>query len=180
MAVSRGSRLPRNFGGRTLRRRSSWEEGPGGTALTPLSASSVAFVGSAVQAAIPGITVVRIRGFLSWYLTLATSAGDGFQGAFGIGIATFAAVTAGITAVPTPITEASDENWLYHRFISIHGPVVSSTSLNDATVDKFEVDTKAMRKLDDGMAIYAAVEVVETGIATAELWFDSRALAKLP
>ncbi len=42
------------------------------------------------------------------------------------------------------------------------------------------VDTKAMRKFPAEMSIYAALEVVEIGTATLNVFFDSRALGKLP
>ena len=177
MAHSRGSSRGRVL--QPQRRKTSWEPGPGGTAITALSGTGSQFVGSAVVPIIPGLTAVRLRGRLSWFLKLATAVDDGFQGAFGIGLATLAAVTAGIASVPTPITEIDSDNWMYWTPISGHGPVVSSTALDGATHQDIEVDTKAMRKFDDVMSIYAAVEIVEQGTATASLYFDSRMLVML-
>ncbi len=70
-----------------------------------MTASSSVFVGAAVTPTIEGSTMIRIRGLLNYFLLAGAAAGDGFQGAFGIGIATTAAVAAGIASVPTPITE---------------------------------------------------------------------------
>jgi len=42
------------------------------------------------------------------------------------------------------------------------------------------IDSKAMRKLDDGMSLYAAAEVVEAGTATVSLFLDTRILLLLP
>jgi len=180
VAQLRGSRFRSNLGARTARRKSSWEPGPGGTGLTQFSTSSAFFVGSFVIPLTAGLTIVRIRGLLSFYLTTITSVGNGFQGAFGIGIASAAAVNAGIASVPTPITELDNENWLYWTVLSAHGSVPLSTSLGEETKQSIVVDTKAMRKFDDGLAIYAAAEVVELGTAVGELFFDSRALALIP
>jgi len=162
------------------RRKTTWDFGPGGTAPQAISGSGSILLVSALISVVNGITLVRLRGAFRWYLTLATNPGDGFQGAFGVGIATSAAVVAGAAAVPTPLTEQGSDNWMYWRAIGIHGPVASSTSLNDATVESFEVDSKAMRKFPTEMSIYAAVELVEIGTATADLFFDSRVLGKLP
>jgi len=176
VAIRRGSsraRVPQ-------RRRSSWEEGPGGTTGLGLSGSTIQFLGSAVTPFEDGNTIVRLRGRFSWFQTLATSVGDGFQGAFGIGLATQAAVVAGTGSVPTPITEQAWDGWLYWTPLSVHGAVVSSTALGEETKQDIEVDTKAMRKWREEDALYAMLEIVEVGTATATAFFDSRILMKLP
>ncbi len=124
--------------------------------------------------------MVRLRGDLLIWLGLATAPGDGFTGAFGIAKVTDDAFGVGASAVPLPIDDEGSDVWLYHRYFSLHGPVVSSTEANSpANVFRAEVDSKAMRKLTIDETIYAAVQVVETGTATAILTFNSRALFKL-
>ncbi len=187
MAQFRGTRSPRSFA-RSQRRQTSWELGPGGAAVTTVNVSGVSFLNSVIAPNVAGLTMIRIRGEFNWALQTAAAQGDGFQGAFGIGIATTAAVTAGIASVPTPITEMGAENWLYHRIISIHagGIIAQGVSADEDQVNstwaaqRFEVDTKAMRKFDDEMSIYAAFEVTEIGTAEADIFFDSRSLVKLP
>ena len=181
MARFRGS--PR---GRTIvpRRLTSWEVGPGGTAVTPTSVAGSFFLGSAIQASIPGLTIVRIRGEFAAYLNLATSSLDGYVGAFGIGIASLAAVTAGVGSVPTPITESGADNWLYHRFFALKAGFPFSAGADPAGnllyALRFEVDSKAMRKFETEQALYAIFEVVEVGTSSMQVHFDSRVLAKLP
>ena len=158
------------------RRQTSWGFGPGGTAVTSFTASTTAFVGSAVVPVQEGMTIVRLRGRLRTYLKTAMASGDGFQGAFGIGIAPTVGVASGVGAVPSPITEQDSENWLYWTPISIHGGV----NLQDETSMNIEVDSKAMRKFtDDEISLYAMIELIEIGAATADLFFDSRILLKL-
>jgi len=173
MGFRRGS----NRGSVTPRRRKGWDFGPGGTAVTVISASSSVFLGMFVQPTTDGLTLLRLRGMLSFYLTAAAAAADGFQGAIGIGIASAAAITAGAASVPTPITEQSADSWIFWSPISIHVPVASNLL---AGVQHHVVDTKAMRKLDDTDGIYAIVELVEVGAATIQLNFDSRILFALP
>ena len=180
---SRGSRPGRAI--QSLRRKTAWSQGPGGTTNTPITANGSTFLGSSVVATVEGVTVIRIRGELLMYLSLATSSNDGYRGAVGIGIATLAAVTAGVASVPTPITEEDAENWLWHRYFSCNSPVpFSAGAAQDgpdiATSLRVEVDTRAMRKFPSEMAIYAIIEVVETGVATLNVSLNSRALAKLP
>ncbi len=167
---------------RSQRRSTAWSEGPGGTALTTFTSSSPQFIGAFVVPVVPGLTVIRIRGRVQAFLTAVSIASSGFRGAFGIGIATIAAINGGIGSVPTPLTEQGSENWLYWRAIQVHG--VTATIADGANamsvVDSFDVDTKAMRKNPEEFGIYAAAEFIETGAATLSLAFDSRLLDKLP
>ena len=126
---------------------------------------------------------MRIRGEFLAFLSLATDALDGFSGAVGIGIATVTAITAGVASVPTPITEAESDNWLWHRFFALKagGPFITTADPggNLSTQLRIEIDSKAMRKNPLELALYAAVEVVEVGTATVSFHLDSRVLDKL-
>ena len=146
-----------------------------------LSASQTFFIGSVAALTTDGNTLLRLRGRLSAFITAATAIGDGFQGAFGIGIATDAAIAVGSSAVNTPLTEQNWDGWLYWTPLSIHALSVTGAA-NDfgaAAALDVEVDSKAMRKLDAEDAIYAMIEVVEEGTATADVFFDSRVLLAL-
>ena len=177
MADVRGRGSRRTFAS-SQRRRTSWEAGVGGTGVTTISASGVNFIGSTVTPTTLGSTTIRIRGLLRWYLTTANAIGAGFQGAFGIGIATAAAIAAGIASVPTPLAEQGNENWLFWHVLSLH-TTTSGLVAEQPMAQTIEIDTKAMRKLPDGMGLYAALELVEIGTATAELFLDTRELILL-
>ena len=174
-----------SFPVRGQRRLTAWNDGTGGTTTTAISGNGSTFVGSAFQAVSEGLTLIRIRGYFDTRLTLATSANDGFHWAFGIGIASLAAVTAGVASVPTPLTEQGSENWLYwmsgvnrgaQAFSAGGGPGMEQAG----TFFRFEIDSKAMRKLPTDLSIYAIIEVVENGVATMDVMHDSRSLVKLP
>ena len=178
MAHSRGFARGRQFG--SSRRQTGWSVGPGDELATTITAAGSTLIGTAIVATTDGTTIVRIRGFLRAFLNNATSNGDGFQGAFGIGIASLAAVTAGVGSVSTPITEIGSDNWLFWHVLSLHAAEASEATFGDETMQDIVVDTKAMRKAPTDLAIYAAVEVVEIGTASMTMFFDSRSLAKLP
>ena len=163
------------------RRRTTWEAGVGGTAAQGITAPSVGFLGLAVSGLMEGLTLLRTRGLFQAVLLSAVAAGDGFQGAWGIGRATDAAVLAGIGSVPTPITEQGWEGWLYWEAISIHAGFAGANDRNwDGSSQRSIVDSKAMRKLDFDSTFYAAFEVVEVGDATASLFLETRMLLALP
>ena len=186
MAHSRGSGF---WTTRAQRRKTSWEIGPqtgtDGSAQV-LSSSAATIATGAVTPGLPGVTVIRTRGELLLVLKSASVVGAGFHGAFGIGIASAAAVAAGIGSVPTPITEEGSENWLYHRYFAVvsagvvDGTASTDSDPNTGAVLRVEVDSKAMRKFDDQLVIYAAIEVTEAGAATMDWYFNSRQLVKLP
>lgn len=154
---------------------SSWSTGPGGTTATQISATSAVLVGSGSTPTIP-LTVLRLRGELLIHLDTVGSAGDGYRGAFGVGIASLPAFTAGINSLPTPITEDADENWLYHTYFAVTSPTATLADQTGSTFFRMTIDSKAMRKADVDKVFYAAIEVVETGAAVMTCSFDSRFL----
>jgi len=166
----------------TSRRKTAWDAGTGGTASTPVNSSAAAFIGSGLNVLVDGITAVRIRGYLKMELHVVSGILSGFSGAFGIGKTSLAAFTAGIASVPTPITEQGQENWLYWQPFNVNA--ISATIADgvnaNAVVFETVIDSKAMRKMDVGDVLYAAIETVEVGTATMDVWHDSRILAKLP
>ena len=183
MARSRGFRQVQ-----VPRRKTDWGLGPANEAGTTITGSGSSLGSSAISPTVPGLTLVRTRGHALWYLNQASAANNGFHGAMGIGIATLAAVTAGAASVPTPITEADWDGWIWHQFFQcrsggiIDGSVSADHDLVNSTsaAVRFEIDSKAMRKFsDDDMAIFAALEVTEVGTAAMVWSFDSRMLFKL-
>ena len=175
-----------SFPVRGPRRLTAWSSGTGGVTATSFVDTTPAFVGTAIQATIEGLTVIRTRGFFDVRLTLATSANDRMSGAFGIGIASLAAVTAGIASVPTPFTEQAAENWLYWQGFTVAGAQAFSAGggpgMEQAgTFFRFEIDSRAMRKFAPDQALYAAAEIgAEVGTASCAVFHDSRMLFKLP
>ena len=169
---------------RSQRRLTVWDAGVGGTGKTSVTSLTPQFMGSALVPLVEGLTIIRLRGELLIQLTLATAAKDGMAGAVGIGIATLAAVTAGIGAVPTPITEQGDENWLWWQAFSVTCPQIGSAASEGlaagGSVFRAVIDSKAMRKFPIGTSLYAAVEVgTETGAAAIDGFLDTRILLKL-
>ena len=167
------------------RRRTSWGVGPGGQTSQTVSATTSIIVGSGVTpGATAPLTIVRLRGLLHIMQTAATNLGDGFVGAFGCGVASENAFTAGIASLPTPLTDSEWEGWLYHEHFSVRSANIRAAVDNiigDANMTvKSPVDSKAMRILSDEMIFYAALETVIIGAATIRVTFDSRALYKLP
>ena len=147
--------------------------------MTLFSASASTILGNGVQTTFDGFTLVRTRGLLRGFLRTATSAGDGFQGALGIGIVSSAAFNVGVGSVPTPITEVGWEGWVFWSPVSLHS-AVAGVSVAASEEVELTVDSKAMRKFNSDMTLFAVLELIEIGTAAASFFFDSRMLFKLP
>jgi len=178
---------------RSSRRQTSWGAGPksetNGAVAPTISASSQAVGAVAASPASDGLTLIRLRGEFLFRLVTATAVGDGYFGAVAMGIFTDAALTIGITALQTPITDETWDGWMWHQYftcvaqgqISAAG-VSLSAGQQDATTAavRIEVDSKAMRKIPVGMSLAVVLEVTQDATATA-LWnFNTRSLTKLP
>ena len=177
MAHLRGSRFPR----RSVRRETGWEIGP--SDVDGSASSSLAKVWSSFVIPVsPGLTVVRIRGGIKFQLATADAIGSGFFGAVGIGIVEEAAITAGVASVPTPLTEEASENWLWFSYFDIRAITATiADGVNAASASMWlPIDTKAMRKLPAGKALYGAWEVVESTNASMEVQAQCRVLVKFP
>ena len=178
MAHSR-SRSSRTFGNAPQRRLTAWDGGvPMVTTSTLISSDTAFLLGLGATPLVEGLTLIRIRGEFLISLMSAGSDGDGYVGAVGIGMASLPAFTAGAASLPMPVTEIGDENWLWHSQINIFSPSAGLES--PAATQRITIDSKAMRKDPVGMALYFAVELIETGVATARVSANTRFLFKLP
>ena len=167
----------------SVRRKSSWEEGPGSQTVLTTTASAAAVVGSGLQLLVDGLTLVRLRGQFTSFLSIAGAAGDNFVGAFGVGIATDQAFAIGVSALKIPITDQDWDGWLYWQAIQLIAAEPTEQFGNAGTASMVvQVDSKAMRKVNLGDTVYGVIEVVEGGGGGSTIlsFFDSRLLFKLP
>jgi len=165
------------------RRKTEWDVGPGGSSVTNITSSAIAILGSGI-ALVGGageVTIVRIRGHFEGILKSATAAASGFHCAFGIGLITSAAFAVGISAIPGPLSEIGWDGWMYHTFFDLHAVTGTTADGVNAMSNyiRFPVDTKAMRIFETDMTLVPVLETVEAGVATLDVFFDSRLLAKL-
>jgi len=185
MALRRGF-LPRRTSG--TKRSTDWGLGPGSsTAVTSFSTSVSKIIGSGVTPTNHKLTIVRLRGEFTGALLTAAAAGTGFIGALGVGVVTNAAFAIGPTAVPDPIADMEWDGWMYHRFFScLSGGVIDGGAAADHDqvngtygAFRYDVDSKAMRKIDEEEILVAIVGLTEIGACTMDIRFDSRLLLKL-
>ena len=179
MARSR-SGSSRTFGHRTSpRRKTAWDNGPGANASLGITSSTAGIIGSGSEVLQDGVTLVRTRGYVNLVQTLGDASLSGFTGAVGLGLVGKPAFTAGVGSVPTPITEADWEGWIWHQLFDIRVPVAAAVGDTGGNL-RFEIDAKAMRKTGLQEVLYFAIEVTETANAAMTVRAGSRMLFKLP
>ncbi len=90
------------------------------------------------------------------------------------------AVAIGVTAVPTPVTDSTSD--LFHVYQALLNAYEFQTAIGSANVGtRYEVDSKAMRKVEEGQDLIAVVEnsaAASAGAGMRVLTF-SRTLIKL-
>jgi len=170
-----------------VRRGTSWVGGAGtgaafdntsfGSEQTIHASGRVAATG-AMSSGFDGQTIVRIRGVLRLRLSTVTAGGDGYAGAIGMCVVSSDALAIGVTAVPDPFLGANEDCWKWHRFISLYG---TETTPSDGYggVQDIEIDSKAMRKFDEGQSLVMVSRWVEVGTAVIGWSAMTRVLLKV-
>ena len=95
-------------------------------------------------------------------------------GAFGLVVVTDAALAAGAGSIPGPFTDGGDDGWFVHQSI---WQGASFATANGAT--GYDIDSKAMRKVEDGHSIAIMVENASGEAFQMQVGIAVRLLAKL-
>ena len=152
-----------NRGG--LRRETLWLAGT--YASTTIAASTAVIVSSlnAAALALRPFTVVRARGLLMLESDQIAAA-ERLRCAYGVAVVSDQASAIGVTAVPTPTTDDGSDLWFLYQTIAHSVQVTAGQLAVGPAYHQVEMDSKAMRKVEDGMDI---VTVVEQGAAVGAI-----------
>ncbi len=176
MGVPR-SRLTRgSFQPRKARRLTEWIAFTSNSPLVVGATSSALFLSFSqlnLEDIVP-CTIVRVHGRVTWTSDQDVASEDQV-GAFGMALVREPARAIGITAIPTPIDEASDDSWFLHRFLSGRFEFDAGGSTSHIVNEEF--DSKSMRQIEDGDGIVLVVE--NSGVVAAEFNVQARLLVML-
>ena len=129
---------------------------------------------NAAALALRPFTVIRARMQLFLRSDQAASAEDQ-AAAFGMCVVSDQAVAIGVTAVPTPVTDLASDLWFVHRYLMASYSGIAG----GARGIPYEVDSKAMRKVDLGQDLISVAEV-DLGIgAGVTMFIAGRILVKV-
>jgi len=151
--------------GRRLRgghsvRETQWIAAGGWTNITmTTSGGTILFSLDAVGLALRPFTVIRSH-FELLLISDQAAAIEVQLGAIGVCVVSDQASAIGITAVPTPITDAESDLWQTHQFYA-----ADESNLTDRTKNgtHMSVDSKAMRKVNADEDLLTVVEMDTTG-----------------
>jgi len=117
-------------------------------------------------------TILRCRGDVMFALDATKQVGDQAKVAIGLGIVSTDAFTVGGSAVPDPAGEA-DYPWLYWTERTLVASVAAGEESQGSSVDRFQVDTKAMRKVRPGETLTWITQFVDlVGAPVTDLFFS--------
>ena len=131
----------------------STQTAAGGTILFSLNAAALA---------LRPFTVVRSRFLVS--IETDQVANDEIQiGAVGLAVVSDEAVAVGVTAVPTPIGQMGSDLWFVHQLLYASFALSSAVGITGSHQKVYEIDSKAMRKVDAGQDLIVVVELSAAG-----------------
>ncbi len=145
-----------------------------------LAAASTAVLGTSLNAAALALrpfTVVRTH--LHFQVKSdQTAASEFYQAALGMAVVSDQAVAIGITAVPTPFTDMGSDLWFLHQILQGDFTFLSGVGVMEIGGQLKDVDSRAMRKVEDGQDLVGIVETssLSTGAVAG---FAGRQLIKL-
>ena len=174
------ARSRRGFPARS-RRTVTWGAGPNAIAQAVSSDGKALSTNGVILTGEAKATIIRIRGHCHLTMGTLNAIGAGFRGAIGLGVVTDDAFVAGAASVPGPLTDSDWDGWMYHQYFDVRAVTASvADGVNALSVSqRWDIDTKAMRKLSDNQVLAMVIDVVEAGICSMEWNADTRILLKL-
>ena len=140
------------------RRETLWFEVPFSETAVDTSGAVLVGVLNAAALALRPFTIVRTR--LQVLIKSDQIANNENQfGALGMCIVTEQATAIGVTAVPTPLTDLASDAWFVHQPLIATFALVTAVGIDADGGHQYEVDSKAMRKVEDGFDLAQTVEV---------------------
>jgi len=134
---------------------------------------------TAVELALRPFTIVRTH--VSWFVRSdQAAASENYSAALGIAVVSDQANAIGITAIPTPVTDMVSDLWLLWAQTSGRVVFHDNTGVEEAGHGSQLIDSKAMRKVEDGQDIVVVIEedaVIGTDAVTVSV--TGRMLIKL-
>ncbi len=151
-------------GGR--RRETLWFGGTAfSQALGATTSVALVLVLNAAALSLRPFTVIRTRGILHVRSDQST-AGETYGASFGDAVVSEQASGVGITAVPTPTTDSDSDVWSVYEFMMMHFEHKTSVGFTDVGVQRI-IDSKAMRKVEDGQDLISVVEGPGSGLTAS-------------
>jgi len=174
MAVRRGRTFAR---GRAPRREFTWFDLPPGQIALTAAGGTILYTMTAAELARRPITVVRTH--LQIFLESDQLVADEFQLiAVGAAVVSDQAVAAGVGSIPTPVTDDDSDLWFLHQYFMNTFTFITGAGFQSPGGSQMEIDSKAMRKIDDGQQMVFVAELASAVSSGSILTTAGRVLIK--
>ena len=144
--------------GGVRRRETLWFDVP--ESVNTLAAANSAVIVSTLATAAKNLrpfTIIRSR--LNWHCRSdQTGALERYQVAMGLAVVSDQATAIGVTAVPTPFTDLFSDLWFLHQITAGNFTFVSGIGFDPVGGIEKDIDSKAMRKVEDGQDLVFVLE----------------------
>ena len=158
------------------KRMTSWLTIDGFGATVSNSAVLVASLTTLEKAKRP-FTIVRTR-MEVFHSSDQTVANESQVAAIGLCVVSEQAEAIGITAVPTPETDAASDLWFVHQWILNEYTIVSGVAIDANAGQRYSIDSKAMRKVNEDEDVVVVVEGATLFGGGSNILFAGRMLIK--
>jgi len=158
--MARRGNFRSNIPSRGSKRLTDWLINFEQTALLAVPANSkvlVASIAAATMTINAPFTIIRTRGALGVFSD-QTAAAEQQLGAIGITLVSDLARAAGVASLPGPATDSNWEGWFWHQWFVNKLQIADATGFAARGGVYFEVDSKAMRKVDSSDALVIVAE----------------------
>jgi len=176
--VARRGRITHSQVMRGVRRKTFWIGTADVGSLTNLAADAKAivnsFTGAQVSAFAP-YTIVRTVGNILIQSDQVVGS-EVASIAYGQMIVTELARAAGAASVPGPMTDMADDMWYTHLLGFSNFRFLTAAGFESAAGRIYQFDSRAQRKVEDGMADISMLETRNVGV---QFWTNHRQLIKL-
>jgi len=161
------------------RRLTQWlEMEPNVTTHTAVG-GTILFSLTTAEKALRPFTIIRTR-ILASIISDQVAVSERQIGALGIAVVSDQAEAIGVTAVPTPITDMASDLWLMHQLMYNEISVQTAVGIQQNPLEQYAIDSKAMRKVNDGEDVVVVAELSSTaGSEGFNLNVGGRILVKL-
>jgi len=123
--------------------------------IAELSANQTTISGS-LAFTVPA-TILRFRGYVAAMFDESMQAGDQLILTFGLGLFSTDAVALGATAMPEPANEP-EFPWIWWKEMRLDAFAAAAVSTYGSTNQRYEVDSRAMRKVKPGESFAFVVQ----------------------
>ncbi len=151
-----GSRVPQ--GSRGKRRESLWFDLVA-TEVTIPGASTALLILSLDAGALALRPFTIVRTYFNYHIRSdQVAAIEEYQTAVGMCVVSDQASAIGVTAVPTPFTDLGSDLWFVHSIMANQFLFLDATGSNPNSGVSKDIDSKAMRKVEDGQDVVVVLE----------------------